>query len=55
MTSWFSFCESNKTSQEIIGEIIGTISPEISSHKIIIPEIVLCQTKGIRRMIPKMT
>jgi predicted ABC-type ATPase len=35
--------------------IIETVSPEISSHKIIIPETVLSQTKGIRRMIPEMT
>jgi hypothetical protein len=42
MASWFDFWESNETSQEIIGpEIMGTISPEISNHEIIIPETVL--------------
>jgi hypothetical protein len=42
MTSWFGSWESNGTSQEITGlEIIETISPEINSHGITIPETVL--------------
>jgi hypothetical protein len=56
MASWFGSWESNGISQEITGlEIIETINPEISSHMITIPETVLSQTKGIRRMIPEMT
>jgi glutamate mutase epsilon subunit len=56
MASWFGFWESNGTSQEITSpEINGTINPEINSHGIIIPETVLSQTKGIKRMMLEMT
>jgi hypothetical protein len=56
MASWFGSWEKNGTSKKITSlGIIRIISPEISSHGIIIPEIILSQTKGIRRMIPKMT
>jgi hypothetical protein len=42
MTSRFGSWESNETSQEITSlEIIETISPEISSQGITIPETVL--------------
>jgi len=42
MASWFSYWEKNGTSKEITGlGIIRTISPEISSHMITIPETVL--------------
>jgi predicted ABC-type ATPase len=56
MASWFSSWESNETNQKITGlGIIRTISLEINSHGIIIPETVLSQTKGISRMILEMT
>jgi hypothetical protein len=42
MESWFGSWESSGTSQEIIDlGIIGTISPEINSHGITIPETIL--------------
>jgi len=42
MASWFGSWEKNGTSKEITGlEIIRTISPEINSHGITIPETVL--------------
>jgi hypothetical protein len=42
MASWFGSWEKNETSKEITGfGIIRTISPEISSYGITIPEIVL--------------
>jgi len=55
MASWFGFWESNGISQEITGlGIIVTISPEIRSYGIIIPETVLNYTRGIKGMIPGM-
>jgi hypothetical protein len=42
MASWFGSWEKNETSKKITGlGIIRTISPEISSHGITIPETVL--------------
>jgi hypothetical protein len=42
MASWFCSWEKNGTSKEITGlEIIRTISPDISTHRITIPETVL--------------